>query len=206
MNGCCIIETRVIANLREIIQEKHLNFVPDDWGLTLFLSEANKHLVTANMFKRPTQIFILPEHFPASEYNKLLTSVEFWGKLPYEKVLIFQSDSELLRTGIEHFLEWSFIGAPDSRKGCEGMMNGGLSLREVEHHRVICNKYKYDGVDNEDWWFCKKLSAEKRCRPIANHASGFSVELDFIFGSIGCHAIDKYLTKEECERIRNQYK
>jgi hypothetical protein len=207
MNGCCLVETRVIGNLQDIIQQKHLNFIPRSWGLTLFLSEANKHLIHADMFDREVKIFYLPEYFPAPEYNKLLTSADFWSKLScYDKVLIFQTDSELLRPGIEDFLQWSFIGAPDSRKECEGMMNGGLSLRDVEHHKIICNKYTYDGVDNEDWWFCKKLRIEKRCTPVSSHAKLFSIELDFSLDSLGCHAIEKYLTKEECKQIREQYK
>lgn len=201
-----MVETRPIPNILEIIQERHLNFIPDDWGLTLFLSQANKHLVTANMFKRPTQIFILPNEFSIDDYNVLLTSISFWDKLPYEKVLVFQTDSELLKNGIENYLQYDFIGAQDNRIGCEGMMNGGLSIRDVKKCMEIVEKFPYDPQRNEDWYFCLFMKEVGGILPPAILPNPFSMELEFKLGSIGCHAIDKYLTIDQCEQIRNQYK
>lgn len=202
-NGCCIVETRIIPNLLEIIQEKHLNFVPDDWGLTLFLSEQNKHLINEKMFKRDVQIFILPNEFSIHDYNRLLTSVEFWDKLPYEKVLIFQTDSELLRSGIEQFIfpQLEFLGAPS--KEYYPMMNGGLSIRDVKKCKMNCMIYPYDGQRNEDWHFCVFMLHNIQPKKVAQR---FSIEQEFVLGSLGCHAIDKYFTPEQCSQIRNQYK
>jgi hypothetical protein len=43
-------------------------------------------------------------------YNSILTNPNFWRGLKYDRVLVFQHDSGLLKHGIEHFLEWDFIG------------------------------------------------------------------------------------------------
>lgn len=205
-NGCCIIETRLIGNLQEIIQQKHLNFIPREWGLTLFLSEANKHLAQPHMFDREVQVFILPDYFPEHEYNKLLTSVSFWEKLPYEKVLIFQTDSELLKEGIEDWAKmgYYFIGSPDPRSTNEIMMNGGLSLRNVQWCKQICTLFPFFNEVNEDWWFCSHLAGE--LLPTYDIAKTFSVETKFYYESLGAHAIDRYLSVEECKLIREQYK
>lgn len=202
MNGCCIIETRIIGNLQEIIQQKHLNFIPREWGLTLFLSEDNKHLIHKEMFDREIQVFILPNPFKEYQYNHLLTSVNFWQRLPYENVLIFQTDSELLKEGVERFIGFDFIGAPDIRKECRGMMNGGLSLRNVKKCMEVCDRFHYDNMQNEDWYFCRHL----KNLPSFEVAEKFSIETYFKLGSLGTHAIDKWMSPEQCNEIRTQYR
>lgn len=203
MNGCCMIETRLIPNLLEIIQERHLNYVPKDWGLTLFLSEQNKHLIREDMFQREVKIYLLPDVFNEFQYNHLLTSVSFWDKLPYENVLIFQTDSELLKEGIENYLHFDFIGAP--HKQDFPMMNGGLSLRDVEKCKSICKRWNYDGGVNEDWYFCKWMPQVLGVLPTFNEAESFAVETTFNIDSLGAHAIDKHLNSSQCKCIRNQY-
>lgn len=199
--GCCIVETRPIENLQSIIQDKHLKFVPKDWGLTLYLSNANVHLITPELFGRDFEVRILHANFGIIQYNRLLTSVDFWRKLPYEEVLIFQSDSELFREGIMDFVgDWAFIGAPDERKGCEGMMNGGLSLRNVKDCLELCDKREYHGSMNEDWWFCKHLP--QGLLPDKETATMFSIETKYYPHSLGAHAIDKYLSENECKILR----
>ena len=52
----------------------------------------------------------------ANDYNRILTDYTFWADLDYDKVLIFQHDSLLLREGIEDFLQYDYIGAPIKNK------------------------------------------------------------------------------------------
>ena len=100
MNGCCIVETRPFSNLGEFIID-HLKYVPTDWGLTIYCSHKNYHLVKDVDYKRKTNIIVLSDsEMNTSKYNKLLKSVSFWESLPYKKVLIFQTDSFILREGI----------------------------------------------------------------------------------------------------------
>lgn len=116
-----------------------------------------------------------------SSYNQVLVNVEFWRNLQnmkLSKVFIFQTDSVLLRRGMEEFMHWDYIGAPwnmqhgaDSghwlrqiqRGGglVQGVGNGGTSLRSVSAMLEIATLYKSkSGRFNEDTFFaffCEKL-------------------------------------------------
>ncbi len=210
MKNCAVIvETRFTPNLVEIIKDRHLKYLPKDWQVFMILGEANYDLIGSETFEnengRRRVIKRMIEPFDISDYNNFLTSVNFWNCLVeygFDKVLIFQTDSRLLRTGVEDYLQWDFVGAQDIRKGCEGMMNGGLSIRDVKACLKVCQENVYNGSPNEDWWFCQHL----RNLPPTNLTPPFSVELAPLLGSLGAHAIEKYLTEEECNKIYNQYK
>jgi len=141
-------------------------------------------------------------------YNNLLTSKGFWERFKkFDRVLIFQWDSKLLRPGIEDFIKWDFIGAPI--KHIEGCMNGGLSLRNPKKMLKVIEKFPYRGMvldGNEDIYFVNRLSEMKTKMPTVEEASKFSVETVFALGSLGCHAQEKYLTAEENQQVLNQYK
>ena len=204
MHGCCIVETRPFANLDKLIIDDHLRYVPEDWGLTIYCSKANEHLIQSVDFGRDTQIIVIPEAFSIDDYNNLFKSVSFWESLPYDKVLIFQTDSKLLRHGIEDFVEYDYVGAPWKFQQHGG--NGGLSLRSVEIMTKICKIARFS-TRNEDVLFCNfmetngfgKLAPRDIC-------SQFSVESIYALGSLGCHGIDKWLSKQEQNNILTQYK
>lgn len=177
--GAIIIENRPLHNMQEII-DNHMKYLPSDWGLCVY---ANYDMTTGG------------------EYNRLLTSKEFWENVPFDKVLIFQHDSSLLRKGIEEFLEWDFIGAPLYHFPFP-MMNGGLSLRSKQACLDVIENYHYDGSINEDIYFCSCMQK----LPTKEIAQKFSVETIFNLGSLGYHAIDKWLDKEQCEAVKAQYK
>lgn len=179
--GAVIIETRPIPNLQDII-EGHLRFLPKGWGLKVF------DKVKINSM---------------SDYNRLLTSKDFWYRLPFDKVLIFQSDSMLLRNGIEDFLEYDFCGAPLYHVDFPAM-NGGLSLRSRKMMLKVISKFKYTG-GNEDMYHCNGIKALCGKLPTKEVAQLFSVETIFNYGSLGVHSIDKWHTPEQCNLILNQY-
>lgn len=82
------------------------------------------------------------------EYNKLLTSRFFWDQFYTENILIIQHDSALLRTGIEEFYKWDYVGAPWTFQQHGG--NGGLSFRKKSAMIECIEKIPYNGIDNED--------------------------------------------------------
>lgn len=141
------------------------------------------------------------------EYQLYLLTINFWKKLSgYDKVLIFQNDSEILRSGIEEFLNYSFVGAPwkesfkgntpDRRGG-----NGGISVRDVKSHIQVLKTKKRPPVTWEDVWFSHNLPNVAPYEVCKN----FSTESVFQLGTMCAHAIDKHLTKEQCQMIRIQY-
>lgn len=140
----------------------------------------------------------------ASDYNSILTNPNFWRGCIYDRVLIFQHDSGLLRHGIEEFLKWDYIGAwINNIPGC---MNGGLSIRNPKLMYEICVKYPYRGMaldGNEDIYFCNQMHGLGINMPNRETCNKFSVETEFALGSLGYHAINKY--HKNYKSILNQY-
>lgn len=161
----------------------------------------------------------LPKHFDVIHlgniqiksiraYNQLLTDPIFWEMYfgNYDRVLIFQHDSGLLRQGVEQFFKYDFIGAPIAHM--PGYMNGGLSIRNPKLMYKICKNKPYRGMEvdgNEDIYFVKHLRALGANLPDLKTAKQFSVETIFNMGSLGYHAMDKYLTIDKVDLIMTQY-
>ena len=185
MRKCAIIiDNRPSKQLDEII-DRHMAFLPG-WDL-----------------KKISHIPISNGH----DYNRILTDHYFWEGLPYDKVLIFQHDSMMLKEIPDEFLQYDFVGAPwkanapwntpDRRGG-----NGGISIRDVKAHALFSAKSHYNpSRANEDVWyshFLPNVAPYEIC-------SKFGVETEFKLGTCTYHQIDRYLTKEQCNQIRNQY-
>lgn len=177
-----IVENRPNINLNEVI-ERHMKFLPDY-----------------------TKLYVIND-VPVSnieDYNKLLTSVEFWHGIKEENILIFQSDSALLRTGIEEFYQWSYVGAPWKFQYNGG--NGGLSFRKKSAMLYVLEHFNRKEGVNEDIFFCNCLQACSKNLAPRSVCLQFSCETIYQKGTLGYHAIEKYLSTEEINQIKNQYK
>jgi len=172
--------------------ERHSEFIPKGWPIIHMMPPYENGLYSIKS---------------ARDYNSILTNPAFWCSCQYDRVLIFQHDSGLLRHGIEEFLEYDFIGAPLYHIKFPAM-NGGLSIRNPEKMYIICNDLPYEGMSvhgNEDIYFCNELRFYTANIPTKEVAQKFSVETIFGLGSLGYHAIDKYMTKNELDLIMRQY-
>ena len=180
MLAVVIIENRQ-ENIQKII-DNHFAFLPKKF--TIYKNE------TINSIK---------------EYNQLLTSTNFWVNfLEFDRVLIIQHDSALLRKGLEDFYKWDYIGAPWMFQDYGG--NGGLSLRNPKLMYKICLEKKYSSIiyGNEDLYFSHYVMHYGNLAP-REECEKFSCESIFKLGTLGYHAIDKYLTEDECKQIKTQY-
>jgi len=179
--GAVIVDNRA-TDIKHIISA-HKKFLPKDWKVI--------HIKNAGIKS-------------ASDYNRLFCSAEFWDKIPFDKVLIFQHDSGLLKKGIEDFLHFDYIGASWSwNKEFPG--NGGLSLRTVAVMKEICEKFSHNNM-NEDHWFCKIMFENKIGRlATIEEADTFSIEQKYIFGSLGYHGIRNYFGEDQVQKILTQY-
>lgn len=177
-----IVENRKYWNWDDIIS-RHMDHLPG-WNLVHW-DEAQLHTL--------------------AQYNHLLTSQRFWKYFEkYERVLVFQHDSELLKPIDEEFFQYTYLGAPwkwDKQHRPGG--NGGLSLRcPKKCLNLIQSKPYHVGLGYEDVYFShhmENVAPYEVCKR-------FSVETVYELGTCGYHAIDKYLTPEQCKQIRNQYK
>jgi hypothetical protein len=166
----------------EPIIEAHEAFLPKDWEV-YWIKDQNTST--------------------AAGYNQLLTSRKLWRNLPADKVLIFQADSELLKDGVEQFIEWDYVGAPWRFQSAGG--NGGLSIRSRKAMLKVIDSVAWDGKTNEDVYFCNALHQLGMNLAPREVCSQFSVESIYCEGTVGAHAIDKWLTPDQCKAIRNQY-
>lgn len=197
--GLVIVETRSLPNLVEVINN-HLHFNGKENPLTIFCydneSFLKRHFPEARLIN-------IGCHLTEATYNNLLTSKLFWEAIPYEKALIFQHDSWMLRGCLGGFLEWDYVGSPWKFKPYVG--NGGFSIRSKEAMLKTIEKVKYNQAinGNEDVYFCNNLVG--RLAPL-EVAEKFCVESIYKLGTFAYHAIEKYLTKEQVLQIKNQYK
>jgi len=179
--GAVIVDDRNI-DIQSVI-DRHKKFLPYDWEVMHIKDVPIKD---------------------AHAYNKLLTSAQFWDRLPFDKVLIFQEDSGLLKNGIKKFLKFDYIGAAWGWNQ-EYPGNGGLSLRTTKVMRDICENFTHNGM-NEDHWFCK-IMFENKIGKLATieEADTFSIEQKYLFGSLGYHGIRNYFGEDQVQKILTQY-
>ena len=242
-----IIEDRPIDNLGKVCFN-HLKHLPKDTDLFIYTSEEAKkkfkeQLIKFNIsykFKPYNQNIETPitiKYIPGLDqllqndrmkgvFNMcmVMTDPEFWKDyFDYERVLVFHPDSNILRSGIEEFMEYDYVGAP-----CynfvkdQTIQNGGLSLRNPKVMEYICRMYgwrtdlqdlmvvgQYSTASffAEDIFFCLRMIkyGAGRLAPL-EVAKKFSVESKFELGSLGYHRIEAYLTEEEQKQIKEQYK
>jgi hypothetical protein len=182
-----IIDDRIEVANKAIAE--HKKFLPNDWEIIHIQPPYEGGIYSIKL---------------ASDYNKVLTNRSFWRGCLYDRILIFQHDSGLLKSGIEQFLKWDYIGAWIEK--IPGCMNGGLSIRNPKVMYEICSKYPYRGMHldgNEDIYFCNRMNELGYKMPDKETCNKFSVETEFEFGSLGYHAIDKY--HKSYKLILNQY-
>lgn len=190
-NVAVIVETRPMKRLPQIIAE-HARFLPG-WRVVHFGTAS----VTVNTRR---------------DYNILMTSEGFWADfISYDRVLIFQHDSKLLRHGIDEFLFWDYIGAPWKKNVWHAHPlriggNGGLSLRNPRAclEAVIEKPYEPDGM-GEDAYFVHTL--HELGWLVAPHSAckQFACESQFVLGTLGLHKVRSYLTGSQVYMLENQY-
>jgi len=195
VNACILVETRELDIPR--IKERHMKYLPG-WEFIGVCSNNNKRL-----FKDDITL-ICNEIRTISDYNILMTDYRLYECfLGYDRILICQHDSGLLKEGIDEFLEWDWVGAPWSFQTFGG--NGGLSLRNPQACYEICKSHSWTGC-NEDIFFCEVMSKSQKYRPAPREVcERFSVEAVFKLGTLGYHAIDKWLEDYEIDQILEQY-
>lgn len=135
-----IVETREVEGFGNVVRN-HLRFLPADWELEVYCADSNKAFVEQELrgliYNLHSGIVIKT----VMDYNRLFLSEGFWkGLLQYKRVLIFQSDSEILRHGIEEFLQYDYVGAPWKINFRGG--NGGLSIRNPAAMLEALDKHK----------------------------------------------------------------
>jgi hypothetical protein len=195
MNAAVITETRNIAGIQFTIRQ-HLEKIPSDFELIIFHGKNKDQFKEFDCEKHEVNISSI------SGYNAFMTDYMFWKRLlKYDRVLIFEWDSRILREGIEEFYKLDYVGAPWKFQHKGG--NGGLSLRNPRVMLETIERVPYHEIHGyEDVYFSNNMKGKLAPREVCEK---FSVETIFKLGTWGCHAIENWLSQRECELILNQY-
>jgi hypothetical protein len=193
-NNCCavIVEPRISQDMEYIL--RNVNHFTRGWKIVWFHGKGNVMQAQQLAQKLPgLQLIQLPVYDLKQGYNELLTSKAFWLQIPCENILIFQTDVVLLRTGIEEFLKYDYVGAPWY---FGGFGNGGLSFRKKSKMLAVLQKFPYTPqAGNEDIYFVQSLQKMPgSILPTIQKAGDFSVETVFYPKPLGLHNAWNYLS------------
>ena len=195
-----IVEPREHKALGYVIQNAIEN-LDDNWDIMIFHGIKNKQFLLdmiekdLHKFKhRITLQNLYIENLTIEEYNQLMTSIDFYEKIPTETMLIFQTDSiicEECKDYLSEFLQYDYVGAPNK----EWVGNGGLSLRKKSKMIDVLKNHNREPGENEDVFFTKK--EHKLYIPDIETANRFSNEGNYSPNSFGVHKPWWYFSKPD---------
>jgi hypothetical protein len=204
------IECRCFPHIEFLIRNT-IYKLGEEWSHTVICGIQNYSYMSNIINKISPNIKLIKidkNNLSVIEYNKLLTSLNFWEMLKGEKILIYQEDSFIFKNNIMDFIKWDYIGAPlplGTNDTPNSVGNGGLSLRtrntiievikrisptETEYNSSTINYMKTNGLNYppEDVYFSKNMQ-ELSIGKVAdwNIASDFSSESHYNYNSFGGH-------------------
>lgn len=204
------IECRCFPHIEFLIRNA-IYKLGEEWSHTIVCGRTNYSYVLNIVNKISFNIRVIridTNNLSVTEYNKLLTSLNFWETLKGEKILIHQEDSLIFKNNIMDFVKWDYIGAPlplGSNDTPNSVGNGGLSLRTrnimievINKISPIKTKYNSSTIEYmkvnklnyppEDVYFSKNMQ-ELNIGKVAewNTASYFSSESHYNSNSFGGH-------------------
>ena len=154
-----LIEYRLFPHVDFLIRNTILK-LDNSWSHTVICGNLNYEFMKQMCNEISINIKVIKTNFDnltLSEYNKFLTSVDFWNLLVGEKILIYQEDSIIFNNNINNFMSFDFIGAhfPKSHKDPPNSVgSGGLSLRTKRIMLEIISKIKIEQtIPNSETFF-----------------------------------------------------
>ena len=208
-----IVEPREHKDLETVIKTVMYFLNESDskikWGLSIIHGESNKKFVKkiVDKWEGVELQNLWVNNLTPIQYNQMLMGSQFWKQLKTENILLFQTDSTLLKFGIDQFISYIYIGAPWIRFR-EGKIvgNGGLSFRKKSKMIEISETYANDEITMEDIYFCKYLKDEDL--PDIGIAKQFSVEDVEYDDPLGVHQpkIDPTLLEKILKKGLNRIK
>ena len=211
-----IIEPRCIDILTDLLKWMVWLLSPKGWMFIVYVGNNNSDIVTnfIEIYNLADIVFVRSlgcDNLTIENYNLLLTSRSFWESMPYENVLVFQSDTVILQGNLKAFLDYDYVGAPWNKnfkwlrspdRHVTG--NGGLSLRRKSGMLKAISAFPYTG-HNEDGYFCLKCKSVLNIAP-PEIAMKFSVETVPYEFPVGIHKCWRYMSREYMVKLYNYIK
>lgn len=167
-----IIETRPVWQLVPVIR----NFMSFCADFNFYFIGSDETITHVKNNIHGIQYFNIPNKQPFFPfYNKLLSSEKFWNQFYEDDILVFQSDSIMLRPIDKRFFDYDMVGALCGNLN-QFTMNGGCSLRK-RNMMIECIKMHPNVKNiNEDIHFTESLRKMITNLPTAEECQRFSVE------------------------------
>lgn len=198
-----IVETRPLFFLPKVVRNV-MYFLGPRWNLHMVCGELSHEYVSRFLRDWTARIVKLQGTYRLSvgDYNKMLTSPEFWQLFTEEKLLIFQSDTLLTGTNIEEFECYDYIGAPCGRFDERFIANGGLSLRSRGLMLKCLREFRAPDGMPEDVFYTESARRAAVRLPDLDTAARFAVESLYTAHPVGVHGTDKcFHSVEVAEKI-----
>jgi len=209
---CVLIEPRKHPLLKFVVYNFMWLLAPKGYGLHIFCGTENRDFVE-DICKDMNEVsfYTLPyDNLSEPLYNMLLTNPQFYECIDGhpDHILIFQTDTILLKDNVDDYLEWDYIGAAwkhtlHSNRG----MNGGLSLRNRNAMIKLLTENPLLRMDNEDGHISYTNSDKLHLPPLEKRLE-FSVETVWKCECpTGFHATYKFQPEERIkECLENTWK
>jgi hypothetical protein len=140
-----LIEFRKFPHL-EFLLRNTIHKLNSEWSHTIICGNLNYDFIVNICESISPNIKIIKldiDNMTQYEYSMYLTTIEFWGLLVGEKILLYQEDTCIFKHNINDFLQWDYIGAPWNKTQNDthsGVGNGGFSLRTKQCMIDVINK------------------------------------------------------------------
>jgi len=220
-NNDLIDLTAVIVEPREhkalpFVLKNVLENLPSNSKIMIFHGNKNLNYIKKNIkeqLKKYENRIILNnlnvDNLDILRYNKLLTSADFYKKIPTEMFLIFQTDSMICsenKNNLKEFMKYDYVGAP-WRYRHDRVGNGGFSLRRKSKILEYLIKCPYGGSGGEDGYFADGCSKMKLNVPNLEDAKKFASETYESKNPYGIHKAWNYIDNGKMEKMcRNSTK
>ena len=203
-NFAVILEPRSHPHLEYVLRNV-MYFLGDGWGLYIVCGRSNQEFVSrivadwGSVWIETLDCDNLTRH----QFRSLRKSANFWRNLKGEKLLCFESDALLCRSGVGEYLDYDYIGAPwsvgQAVSDVVRVGNGGLSIRSRQAMIDMCLRGKTHTIPSEDSYFSMQLHLhrDEYNLPDVEVAKTFSVETMYHPTPLGFHKPWPYITKAE---------
>ncbi len=193
-NLMVILETRLSLSLILVI--KNALYKMTNFNLMIISTKNTIDFLEKIFGKLPYKIEINKSKINLDEYSKILLDKDIWKKIKEERILIFQSDSIVLRNIDElEFPNLSMLGPvcvhlEDKEKF---VMNGGFSLRNKDLMLELCTN-KPISSKVEDIFFTEQIRKYyPELMPSIEECNDFAIEsIGNKLKAKGLHGTDKY--------------
>ena len=193
-NLMLILDTRLSLSLILVIKNALIKM--PNFNLMLISTKEVIEFVENIFGEIPYKIEINKSKINLKEYSKIMLDQNIWKKIKEDRVLVFQSDTIVLRNILDaEFPKLSMIGPVCVNLEDENkfMINGGFSFRDKKLMTELCRN-KVINSEVEDLFYTEKIRQHyPELMPSINECNDFAIEsVGNKLTAKGIHGTDKY--------------